>query len=81
MSSLAHPQQSTVVTGLMPHTQYSKALGNPGTCCPSKQPGLGHPALPTYLVDRVVTVLPVDEGVEDVEVAVWLPLPLCPPPI
>lgn len=36
---------------------------------------------PTYLVNGVVTVLSVDECIEDIEVAIRLPLPLRPPPI
>lgn len=36
---------------------------------------------PTYLVDGIIAVLPVKESIEDTEVAVRLPLPLCPPPI
>lgn len=36
---------------------------------------------PTYLVDGVAAVLPVQERVQDAEVAVRLPRPPCPPPV
>lgn len=34
-----------------------------------------------YLMDGIVAVLPVEESIEDIKVAVRLPLPLSPPPI
>lgn len=71
----------TVGTGLLLHTPRRKALGTPKTSCPHKLPGQGPRPPPTYLMDGVVTVLPVDERVENVEIAVRLPLPLRPPPV
>lgn len=63
--------------------QFSQALHSAGQ-------GLGSTHIPpsdqqkphqTYLVDRVVAVFSVNEGMQDTEVAVRLPLSLCPPPI
>lgn len=77
--------QARATYSLTPHRpQYQKSSQRNSTTCYQsfRTPRSRHTLpSPTYLVNGVVTVLSVDECIEDIEVAVRLPLPLCPPPI